>query len=137
MEWRAIRQLVSILDPPAVVTAQIQGGRHGFIGKAINDLTCLFSSLLFETQEIRDVNDPDKGPRAEVSRNSLTEDVQRALDIMTQEMGQRDLGKAIIDIETINLVLDHRFKSCCSGFCLNGGPALRKQVATTMQSLFN
>ena len=54
---------------------------------------------------------------------------------MTQDMGQRNLGKAILDIEAINLVLDHRFKSCCTGVCLNGGPALRTQVGTAMQGL--
>ena len=62
-EWRSIRQFASILDPAAIVTAQIQGGRHGFIGKAINDFTCLFSSMVDDTQEIRDLDDPHNGPR--------------------------------------------------------------------------
>ena len=119
----------------AIVTAQIQGGRHGFIGKAINDFTCLFSSMVDDTQEIRDLDDPHNGPRTEVSKNTLNTEVQRALEVTTQDMGQRNLGKAILDIEAINLVLDHRFKSCCTGVCLNGSPALRAQVGTAMQGL--
>ena len=134
-EWRSIRQFASILDPAAIVTAQIQGGRHGFIGKATNDFTCLFSSMVDDTQEIRDLDDPHNGPRTEVSKNTLNTEVQRALEVMTQDMGQRNLGKAILDIEAINLVLDHRFKSCYTGVCLNGGPALRAQVGTAMQGL--
>ena len=134
-EWRSIREFTSILDPAAIVTAQIQGGRHGFIGKAINDYTCLFSSMVDDTQEVRDLDDPHNGPRTEVSRNTLNTEVQRALEVMTQDMGQRNLGKAILDIEAINLVLDHRFKSCCTGVCLNGGPPLRAQVGTAMQGL--
>ena len=134
-EWRSIWQFASILDSAAIVTAQIQGARHGFIGKEINDSTCLFSSMVDDTQEIRDLDDPHNGPRTEVSKNTLNTEVQRALEVMTQDMGQRNLGKAILDIEAINLVLDHRFKSCCTGVCLNGGPALRAQVGTAMQGL--
>ena len=97
-----VHEFASILDPAAIVTAQIQGGRHGFIGKAINDFTCLFSSMVDDTQEIRDLDDPHKGPRTEVSKNTLNTEVQRALEVMTQDMGQRNLGKAILDIEAIN-----------------------------------
>ena len=91
--------------------------------------------MVDDTQEIRDLDDPHNGPRTEVSKNTLNTEVPRALEVMTQDMGRRNLGKAILDIEAINLVLDHRFKSCCTGVCLNGGPALRAQVGTAMQGL--
>ena len=84
-EWRSIRQFASILDPAAIVIAQIQGGRHGFIGKAINDFTCLFSSMVDDTQEIRDLDDPHNDPRTDVSKNTLNTEVQRALEVMTQD----------------------------------------------------
>ncbi|CAN0332194.1 unnamed protein product, partial [Scytosiphon promiscuus] len=35
LEWQAALEVTSILDPAAMVTTQIQGGRHAFVGKAI------------------------------------------------------------------------------------------------------
>ena len=67
-EWRSVRQFARSLDPAAIVTAQIQGGRHGFIEKAINDFTCLFSSMVDDTQEIRTLMTPTMAPERKCRR---------------------------------------------------------------------
>ena len=52
VEWQAAREFVSILDDAAQITKAIQGGRHAFVGKAINDLAVLETSLSLDTQDI-------------------------------------------------------------------------------------
>ena len=51
VEWQAAREVVSVLDDAAQITKSIQGGRHAFVGKAINDLAVLETSLSLDTPE--------------------------------------------------------------------------------------
>ena len=57
--------LGSVLDEAAQLTAQVQGGHHAFVGKAINDFAVLTELLNEDTQEIWSV-DPYDGPRVDV-----------------------------------------------------------------------
>ena len=49
VEWQAAREVVSVLDDAAQITKAIQGARHAFVGKAINDLAVLETSLSLDT----------------------------------------------------------------------------------------
>ena len=53
VEWQAAREVVSVLDDAAQITKAIQGSRHAFEGKAINDLAVLETSLSLDTQDDR------------------------------------------------------------------------------------
>ena len=64
-DWLAVQQVVSVLDEAAQLTAQVQGGHHAFVGKAINDFAVLTELLNEGTQEIRSM-DPYDGPRVDV-----------------------------------------------------------------------
>lgn len=55
-------ELVSILDDSARVNKQIQGGRHAFVGQAINDFAILRAAFEDRIQETRSLV-PWDGPK--------------------------------------------------------------------------
>ena len=119
-DWLAVQQVVSVLDEAAQLTAQVQGGHHAFVGKAINDFAVLTELLNEDTQEIRNM-DPYDGPRVDVLVHDLLPEVQTLLEVLVEDMNTRGLGRATSKVEKICLVLDPRYKSCCEAVCLNGG----------------
>ena len=133
LEWQAALEVTSILDPAAMVNTQIQGGRHAFVGKAINDFTMLYESFAFDTQDIRTLDPPD-GPLSPVATGSLVPEVKTMLKILLADMNTRKLGHATLEAEMMSLVLDPRYKTCCEGVCRNGGDALKKSVSEEVTS---
>ena len=97
--------LVSILDDSARINKQIQGGRHAFVGQAINDLAILHAALEDPVQEIRCLQ-PWHGPKIEVSASTLQPHVRLVLTELVKQMEKRGLGRATTAAERINLVLD-------------------------------
>ena len=85
-------------------TKAIQGGRHAFVDKAINDLAVLETSLSLDTQEIRSL-DPYDGPRTATAVADLLSEVQDLLNILEQDFPKRGLERALDDVEKI---------ACCS-----------------------
>lgn len=134
-EWQAVQQVVSVPDDAAATTAKIQGGRHGFVGQSINDLFVLHHSVSAPEQDIRCL-DPWNDPKTSVATSQLQLLTRTLLTVMAEDMSERGLGSATLPPETINLVLDPRFKSCCSSVCLNGGAALQAQVAVDVEGTF-
>ena len=59
VEWQAARGVVNVLDAAAQITMAIQGGRHAFVGKEINDLAALETSLSLDTQDVRNLDPYD------------------------------------------------------------------------------
>ncbi|CAM9137372.1 unnamed protein product, partial [Pylaiella littoralis] len=135
-EWQAVQQVVSVLDDAAATAAQVQGGRHGFVGQSINDFFVLHHSVSAPDQDIRCL-DPWDGPKTSVTTSQLQPLTRTLLTVMAEDMSERELGSATLSPETINLVLDPRFKSCCSSVCLNGGAALQARVAVDVEGAFD
>ena len=131
-DWLAVQQVVSVLDEAAQLTAQVQGGHHAFVGKAINDFAVLTELLNEDTQEIRSM-DPYDGPRVDVLVHDLLPEVQTLLEVLVEDMNTRGLGRATSKVEKICLVLDPRYKSCCEAVCLNGGQQLRESVTALVE----
>ena len=109
--------VASILDDPARINKQIQGGRHAFVGQAINDFAILHTELEDPVQEIRCLQ-PWDGPKKEVSASTLQPHVRLVVTELVKQMEKRGLGGAATAAERINLVLDPRLKSCCEAVCL-------------------
>ena len=135
MEGQAVLELVSILDDPARINKQIQGGRHAFVGQAINDFAILHAALEDPVQEIWCLQ-PWDGPKKEVSASTLQPHVRLVLTELVKQMEKRGLGRATTAAERINLVLDPRLKSCCEAICLNGGEQLQQTVRDDMSAQF-
>ena len=136
MEWQAVLELVSILDDPARINKQIQGGRHAFVGQVINDFAILHAALEDPVQEIRCLQ-PWDGPKKEVSASTLQPHVGLVLAELVKQMEKRGLGRATTAAERINLVLDPRLlKSCCEAVCLNGGEQLQQTVRDDTSAQF-
>ena len=131
-DWLAVQQGVSVLDEAAQLTAQVQGGHHAFVGKAINDFAVLTELLNEDTQEIRSM-DPYDGPRVDVLVHDLLPEVQTLLEVLVEDMNTRGLGRATSKVEKICLVLDPRYKSCCEAVCLNGGQQLLESVTALVE----
>ena len=100
-------ELVSILDDPARINKQIQGGRHAFVGQAINDFAILHAALEDPVQEIRGLQ-PWDGPKKEVSASTFQPHVRLVLTELVKSMEKRGLGRATTAAERINLMLDPR-----------------------------
>ena len=128
-------ELVSNLDDPARINKHIQGGRHAFVGQAINDFAILHAALEDPVQEIRCLQ-PWDGPKKEVSASTLQPHVRLVLTELVKQMEKRGLGRATTAAERINLVLDPRLKSCCEAVCLNGGEQLQQTVRDDMSAQF-
>ena len=136
MEWQAVVQVVSALDEAAVLSKQIQGGRHAFVAQAINDFAILHASVSAPIQEMRCL-DPWDGDKKEVKVDNLKPMVMDLLTLLAEDMAdKRKLGSAPNTPERINLVLDCRFKSCCPAVCLNGGEELQKRVEADVKLQF-
>ena len=73
VEWQAAREVVSVLDDAAQITKAIEGGHHAFVGKAINDLAVLETSLSLDTQDIRSLDPYDGTRTATAVADILTE----------------------------------------------------------------
>eukprot|EP00903_Cladosiphon_okamuranus_P012792 g11956.t1 len=69
-QWQATREVVSVLADASLVSTQIQGGPHGFVGKSINSLYVLLSSLALDTQDILRL-DPFDGTAEETPVSQL------------------------------------------------------------------
>ena len=134
-EWKAVLELVSILDDSARINKQIKGGRHTFVGQAINDFAILHAALEDPVQEIRYLQ-PWDGPKKEVFASTLQPHVRLVLTELVKQVGKRGPGRATPEAERINLVLDPRLKSCCEAVCLNGGEQLQKTVRDDMSAQF-
>lgn len=132
-EWQAVVQVVSVLDEAALVSRQIQGGRHAFVAQAINDFATLHESVSAPTQEVRSL-DPWDGEKTEVDVSKLQDMVRTLLSCFAEDMDKRDLGSAKSVPERVNFVLDCRFKSCCAAVCVNGGEDLQKQVSDDVKA---
>ena len=128
--------MVSVLDDAAQITKAIQGGHHAFVGKAINDLAVLETSLSLETQDIRSL-DPYDGPRTATAVEDLLTEVQDLLKILVQDFQKRGLGRALDDVEKICLLLDPRFKSLYTAVCLNRGNDLQNEVRALVEYKFS
>ena len=135
VEWQAVLELVRILDDPARIKKQIQGGHHGFVGQAINQFAILHAALEDPVQEIRSLQ-PWDGPKKEVSASTLQPHVRLVLTELVKQMEKRGLGRATTEAERINLVLDPRLKSCCEAVCLKGGEQLQQTVRDDMSAQF-
>ena len=122
---------MSVLDEAAQLTAQVQGGHHAFVGKAINDFAVLTELLNEDTQEIRSM-DPYDGPRVDVLVHDHLPEVQTLLEVLVEDMNTRGLGRATGKVEKICLVLDPRYKSYCEAVCLNGGQQLLRESVTAL-----
>ena len=136
VEWQAVREVVSVLHDAAEITKAIQGGRHAFVGKAINDLAVLETSLSLDTQDIRNL-DPYDGPRTATAVVDLLTEVQDLLKILVQNFRKRGLGRVLDDVEENFLPLDPRFKSLCTAICLNGGNDLQNEVRALVEYKFS
>ena len=99
-DWLAVQQVVSVLDEAAQLTAQVQGGHHAFVGKAINGFAVLTELLNEDTQEIRSM-DPYDGPRVDVLVHDLLPEVQTLLEVLVKDMNTRGLGRATSKVEKI------------------------------------
>ena len=130
-DWLAVQQVVSVLDEAAQLNAQVQGGHHAFVGKAINDFAVLTELLNEDTQEIRSM-DPYDGPRVDVLVHDHLPEVQTLLEVLVEDMNTRGLGRATGKVEKICLVLDPRYKSYCEAVCLNGGQQLLRESVTAL-----
>ena len=136
VEWQAAREVFSVLDDAAQITKAIQRGRHTFVGKAINDLAVLETSLSLNTQGIRSL-DPYDGPRTATAVVDLLAEIQNLLKILVQDFQKRELGRALDDVEKICLLLDPRLKSLCTAVCLNGGNDLQNKVRALVEYKFS
>ena len=125
VEWQAVREVISVLDNAAQA---IQGGRHAFVGKAINDLAVLETKLSLDPQDIRSLELYDGSCTATAVADLLAE-VPDLLKILVQDCQKRGLGRTLDDAEKIFLLIDPRFKSLCTAVCLNGGNYLRTKCA--------
>ena len=136
VEWQASREVVTFLDDAAQITKAIQRGHHAFVGKAINNLTVLETSLSLDTQDIRSL-DPYDGPRTATAVADLLAKVQDLLKILVQDFQKRGLGLALDGVEKICLLLYPRFKSLYTAVCLNGGNYVQNEVRALMEYKFS
>eukprot|EP00903_Cladosiphon_okamuranus_P020866 g19162.t1 len=83
-QWQATREVVSVLADASLVSTQIQGGPHGFVGKSINSLYVLLSSLALDTQDILRL-DPFDGTAEETPVSQLLGEVQDLLKILKEK----------------------------------------------------
>ncbi|CAM9735456.1 unnamed protein product [Pylaiella littoralis] len=121
-QWQAAREVISVLQDASLVSTQVQGGRHGFVGMAINSMYVLLTSLSESTQDVVSL-DPFDGDSEDIPVTDLLPEVQELLEILVDDMGSRGLARAEKPTEKICLMLDPRFKSCCLAVCSNGGTA--------------
>ena len=135
IEWQAARKVVSVIDDAAQITKGIQGGRHAFVGKAINDLA--ETSLPLDTEDIRSLDPYDEGPRAATAVADLLTEVQDLVKILVQDFQKRGLGRALNNVEQICLLIDPRFKSLCTAVYLNGGTGLQNKVRAVVKYKFS
>ena len=131
-QWQAAREVISVLQDASLVSTQVQGGRHGFVGMAINTLYVLLKSLSDSTQDIVSL-DPFDGDSEEIAVTDLLPEVQDLLGILVDDMGSRGLARAEKPTEKICLILDPRFKSCCLAVCSNGGYSLQQAAASAVR----
>ncbi|CAM9723655.1 unnamed protein product [Pylaiella littoralis] len=93
-QWQAAREVISVLQDASLVSTQVQGGRHGFVGMAINSSSyVLLKSLSDSTQDIVSL-DPFDGDPEEVVVTDLLPKVQKLLEILVDDMGSRGLASA-------------------------------------------
>ena len=138
VEWQAAQEVVSVLDDAAQITKAIRGGRHAFVGKAINDLAVVLETSCPSTPRTFGVWTPTMAPaRQRPCVADLLTEVKDLLKNLVQAFQKRGLGRALEDVEKICLLLDPRFKSLCTPpVCLNGGNDSRTKCALWWSACF-
>ena len=129
-------EVVSVLDDAAQITKSIQGGRHAFVGKAINDLAVLETSLSLDTPGHSE-SGPLRWPPHGNGRGGSSHRSTGSTKILVQDFQKRGLGRALNDVGKICLLLDPRFKSLCTAVCLNGGNDLQNEVRALVEYKFS
>lgn len=108
-DWLVLREVTSVMDMLQDVTTKIQGGRDRFVSQTVFLMQELISLLEDETIDIRD-EQAQVTERVSTERLDLHELTIKMLEVVVDEMRNRNLGSPRTGPQLLCMMLDPRYK---------------------------